>query len=172
MEFRLSYKLLGIILIAIALGLGILTWSFTQTLFAISAELHKDCPMSPDICPAKGGGQFLPIQSTIGFGIAAVLGVIGALLIFAGVKTEIILNKQSERLKEIIRGLKGEEKQIYNIVAEAEGTIFQSELVEKAGLSKVRVSRILDKLEAKGVVERRRRGMTNVVLAKYIEEKE
>jgi len=42
----------------------------------------------------------------------------------------------------------------------------ESDLVEKSGLSKVRITRILDKLEARGVLERRRRGMTNAVVLK------
>ena len=33
-------------------------------------------------------------------------------------------------------------------------------------MSKVKITRILDKLEASGLVERKRRGMTNVVMAK------
>ncbi len=48
----------------------------------------------------------------------------------------------------------------------SDGIITQSELVEKTGLSKASVSRALDLLESKGLVERRRRGMGNVVLLK------
>ena len=44
------------------------------------------------------------------------------------------------------------------------GTIFQSDLVEKSDFSKVKVSRILDKLEGRQLIERKRRGMTNVVV--------
>ena len=44
--------------------------------------------------------------------------------------------------------------------------MFQSELVEKTGHTKVKMTRILDKLEAKGLIERRRKGMTNLVFLK------
>ena len=62
--------------------------------------------------------------------------------------------------------LNEEEKNILNKIIEAEGTIFKSNLVENTGFTKVKVTRILDKLEGKGIIERKRRGMTNVVILK------
>jgi len=62
--------------------------------------------------------------------------------------------------------LDNEEKKVYDLIKEADGSIFQSELVDKTGLSKVRVTRILDKLEGKKIIERKRRGMTNIVILK------
>lgn len=59
-----------------------------------------------------------------------------------------------------------DEKNIYSIIMGEEGTVFQGELIEKTGFSKVKVSRTLDKLEAKGLVERRRRGLTNIIVLK------
>ena len=50
---------------------------------------------------------------------------------------------------------------------ESDGTIFQSTFVEELDFSKVKVTRLLDKLEGKGVLERKRRGMTNVVILKH-----
>ena len=58
------------------------------------------------------------------------------------------------------------EKQIFEKIIESEGTIFQSDLVDKTGFTKVKVTRILDKLEGKKLIERKRRGMTNVVILK------
>jgi uncharacterized membrane protein len=59
-----------------------------------------------------------------------------------------------------------DEKVIVRIVIDDGGTIFQSQLVEKSGFSKSKVSLILDKLEARRILERKRRGMTNVVVLK------
>ena len=59
-----------------------------------------------------------------------------------------------------------DEKIIVRIVIDDDGTIFQSQLVEKSGFSKSKVSLILDKLEARRILERKRRGMTNVVVLK------
>ena len=63
--------------------------------------------------------------------------------------------------------LLADEKLILEKVIESEGTIFQSELVDKTSLTKVKITRILDKLEGKGLIERKRRGMTNVVVLKH-----
>jgi len=59
-----------------------------------------------------------------------------------------------------------DEKVIVRIVIDDGGTIFQSHLVEKSGFSKSKVSLILDRLEARRILERKRRGMTNVVVLK------
>jgi hypothetical protein len=67
----------------------------------------------------------------------------------------------------IIEGLTSEdERQIVQIMADEGGTIFQSQLVETSGFSKSKVSIVLDRLEARGVLERRRHGMSNLVVLK------
>jgi uncharacterized membrane protein len=71
-----------------------------------------------------------------------------------------------ESYEEILRGLSSDERIVLENVIEAEGAIFQSELIEKTKFSKAKVTRILDKLEGKGLVERRRRGMSNVIILK------
>jgi uncharacterized membrane protein len=80
--------------------------------------------------------------------------------------SEIVLEDRKKRWEEIARTLKEDEAKIYKIILEAGGIIQQSELVEKTGMSKATVSRTLDLLESKGLVERRRRGMGNIVLLK------
>ena len=39
-----------------------------------------------------------------------------------------------------------------------------ADLIEKTGFGKAKMTRIIDRLEGKGFVERKRRGMTNVVV--------
>ena len=70
------------------------------------------------------------------------------------------------KIKENEKRLGGDEKSVYQVIADSSGALFQSEVVEKSGFGKVKVTRILDKLEAKGLIERRRRGMTNMILLK------
>ena len=53
---------------------------------------------------------------------------------------------------------------VYQAVLDAGGLMNQGDLVAHSGLSKATVSRALDLLESKGLVEKRRRGMGNVVL--------
>ena len=44
--------------------------------------------------------------------------------------------------------------------------IFEADLIYKTGFGKAKMTRIIDRLEGKGFVERKRRGMTNVVVMK------
>ena len=68
---------------------------------------------------------------------------------------------------QLIEGLVMEdERMIVQIVADEGGTIFQSQLVEMSGFSKSKVSLVLDRLEARGVLERRRHGMSNAIVLK------
>lgn len=66
--------------------------------------------------------------------------------------------------KRSMRSLGGEEAKVFDLVIRSDGMMFQHELVKNIGVSKVRMTRILDNLESKGLIERRRRGMTNVVV--------
>ena len=59
-----------------------------------------------------------------------------------------------------------DEKEIVKLIIAEGGTIFQSQLVEKSGYSKSKVSLILDRLEARNILERRRHGMSNVIVLK------
>ena len=59
-----------------------------------------------------------------------------------------------------------DEKQIVSLIIEEGGTIFQSQLVDRSGYSKTKVSLLLDRLEAKKILERKRHGMSNAIVLK------
>lgn len=65
-----------------------------------------------------------------------------------------------------LSSLDSDEKKVIAIVQEQGGSTFQSELIKQTNYSKVKISRVLDKLEQKGMIERKRRGMTNLVVIK------
>jgi uncharacterized membrane protein len=77
----------------------------------------------------------------------------------------VILEERRQRWEEIAKTLKNDEQVLYTAIID-EGIINQSALVEKTGLPKSNVSRALYGLESRGLIERRRRGMGNVVLLK------
>lgn len=79
---------------------------------------------------------------------------------------EIVLEERKKGWEEAAKTLKDDEQKLYKAIIESEGIINQSELIEKTELSKSNVSRALDLLESKNLVERRRRGMGNIVLLK------
>ena len=68
------------------------------------------------------------------------------------------------KLSEAIVGVEDEdERALLRVIVEEGGSMFQSDLVGRSGFSKGKVSLVLDRLEARGKVRRRRSGMTNVV---------
>jgi uncharacterized membrane protein len=77
----------------------------------------------------------------------------------------VIIEERRQRWEEIAKTLKNDEQVLYKAIID-EGIINQSVLVEKTGLPKSNVSRALYGLESRGLIERRRRGMGNVVLLK------
>ncbi len=74
--------------------------------------------------------------------------------------------KKKGVFEEIAKGLKEDEATVLRAIIASDGIIMQGELVEKTGLPKSTVSKSLDALEVRGLVERRRRGMGNVILLK------
>ncbi|MBI2661420.1 MarR family transcriptional regulator, partial [Candidatus Woesearchaeota archaeon] len=59
-----------------------------------------------------------------------------------------------------------EEKSIYDRLKENNGSMYQSDLIKQTGFTKVKMTRLLDKLESKGILERKRRGTTNIAVLK------
>ena len=78
---------------------------------------------------------------------------------------DMILEERRQRWEDVAKTLKDDEQTLYKAIID-EGIVHQSELVEKTGLPKSNVSRALYGLESRGLIERRRRGMGNVVLLK------
>jgi len=103
---------------------------------------------------------------------ALVAGVSATVILMANrdIKTsplgELVLSDRRAKWQEISKTLKADEMTVYQAILDADGMVNQGDLVSKVGLSKATVSRTLDLLESRGLVERRRRGMGNVILLK------
>lgn len=141
----------------------------TLELRELNAFLHKDCTLPENICPFN---QSVPSNSILGYTLVALLFAFGGYLLAR--KDGNIQKLDSHRMarKAVAKNvhldmsrLEPDERKLLSIV-QGTGAVFQSELVEKTGFGKVKVTRILDRLEGKGIVERKRRGMTNVVVIK------
>ena len=119
-------------------------------------------------CPAH---KAINQQTYLALAIVGILAIIGLVLIFSKPEEKIIIKKVKERVQKNrinendFKDLRPEEKEILKLIRE-EGAVFQANLIEKTGFGKAKMSRILDKLEGRGFVERKRRGMTNVVVIK------
>ncbi len=142
--------------------LFILFFMFTDDIMKIQAiECQQVCGVNmPEECPHA---QNIPLISYIGFTISFLILLAG---IYLWINFGKIIGKENKTSKIVIKSLGEDEKKVFEIIANSGGAVFQSELVEKTGFSKAKVSRILDKLEVKNLVERRRRGMTNMVVIK------
>ena len=85
--------------------------------------------------------------------------------VYTNSAASVIVEERRQRWEEIAKTLKNDEQILYKAIID-EGIVNQSVLVEKTGLPKSNVSRALYGLESRGLIERRRRGMGNVVLLK------
>lgn len=116
----------------------------------------------------------LSVQTWISAVIALLVFMIGIFLIFSKENEKIVIKKIKQGLplnfrkfdQKSLERLDPEKRKIMNIILKNNYSIFQSDLVIQSGFNKVTVSRLLDSLEAQGLVERRRRGMRNIVVLK------
>lgn len=159
-------KNVGFLIVGISIVIGIIVLIFN---FGLRSIVTQSCGHGSE-CSMYGT---IVMQTWISLAIAGLVLIIGLFLIFSKEEKEIIIKKikekvhlEKKRLPIDYNNLDKDEKIIVRAVEEAEGTIFQSDLVEKTGINKVKVSRILDKLEGRQLIERKRRGMTNVVVLK------
>lgn len=160
----------GCMIVGVAVVIAFIVYMFNRALTKI---VNTACTHGPE-CPMWGTISF---HTNVSIGITVVIALIGVYLIFFGAEEKIItkvVRQKPPQPKEEKRGfpavlakLNAEERQLFQIVIDAKGSIFQSELVEKTGLSKVKVTRLLDRLEGRGIIERKRRGMTNMIVLKH-----
>ena len=125
-------------------------------------------------CTLAHGGEYCPMydtidkQSYLALGIVGLLIVVSLVLIFSKPAERVIVKRIRERKTEKkidTSSLNTEEKEVLEIIMDNK-TIFQADLIDKTGFGKAKITRILDRLEGKGIVERKRRGMTNIVVLK------
>ena len=156
-------KYVGYMLLAVSILIVIVIFLFNSALKEIvltsCGEEHAIvCPMN----------QTVDQQTYIALGITALLVIVALILIFTKPQERIIIKTIEKKLKKIkidTSELKSEEKQVFELVQNNK-TIFQADLIEKTGFGKAKMTRIIDRLEGKGFVERKRRGMTNIVVLK------
>lgn len=152
----------GITLSIISIIILIIMASFSIKIAKINAAGCVHIDGGP--CPLIG---HIPLDSYIGAALLATIFILGIKISLKSVASEKMRKEQGDKSKMLVKSLKGDEKKAYELIMESQGAVFQSELVEKMGCSKVKVSRILDKLEGKNLIERRRCGLANMVLMKY-----
>ena len=117
--------------------------------------------------PSCGMYGTIRTQTWISVTIVGVIVIIGLFIMFSKPKEKIVVKNIREKKKKLdISGLEKDERQVVDSLLKEGNAMFQADLMEKLEIGKVKMTRLLDKLEAKQIIERKRRGMNNLVVLK------
>jgi len=123
--------------------------------------VSQTCTHGPDC----GMYDTIALQTGISIAIAGLVLFLGLFLVFTKPEEKVIIKKIKEKKKRIdLSKLDEDEKKVIQILQREKGGMFQRSLMEELEWGKVKITRMLDKLESKGLVERKRRGMNNIVI--------
>jgi len=149
----------GALIVGISLLIGAIIWIFNQGM----KKIVLDSCSHGTSCAMYGTIQ---TQTWISSVIAAAILAIGLVIMYTKPKEKVIVKTKKPQKKKIDKSkLEEKEKQVVEIL-EKENAIFQRTLMERLEIGKVGITRLLDKLESKQIIERKRRGMNNVVVLK------
>jgi uncharacterized membrane protein len=155
-------KKVGSLILGIATAMLLIVYIFNRALNSIVATTCTH-------------GTSCTMYDTMTAQYALSLSIVG---IIVAIGLYVMLSKPNETIveKTIIKEIKEKKKKlnlsgldkkaVIKLVKDEGGVIFQAELKDKLEIGKVGVTRLLDKLESKGLIERKRRGMNNVVVLK------
>ncbi|MCL4447334.1 MAG: MarR family transcriptional regulator [Thermoplasmatales archaeon] len=87
------------------------------------------------------------------------------------VQNEIIRTELAQSEDVVMKYLDEGEKEIYSLLLDAGGTLLQRDITSVKGYSKATITRILNRLESKGAIERMRHGTTNQIVLKRVSKK-
>ena len=155
-------KNVGLLIIGISILVFLMIGIFNYSLRNIVADTcthGSSCSMYDTIT----------VQTWISLIIAGFILLIGLFLFFSKPEEKIVIKKIKEKQKRFdIKKLDidKDEKKVIELLIQEGKAMFQSDLMEKLEIGKVKTTRLLDKLESKQLIERKRRGMNNIVVLK------
>ena len=157
---KIAYALI-LVSILLLIILGLVKTKYDETSLFLCERFQQD-NLDMEGCPAHDTNTSWLIVSS--FGIAFLVFGLGLYMLLIHKPGDEALKREFKHVN--IEKLDEDEKKIYTFAKEKGGSIYQTDLIKESGFSKVKVSRILDRLESKGVLERKRRGMTNIIVLK------
>jgi len=155
-------KKVGWLILGIATAMGILVWIFNSLMQSI---INQNCIMGIECVMHDTANT----QLWLGLSIVMVIASIGIYIMFSKSEEKIIIKKIKERQKKKVietSSLDADEKKTIKMIQEEGNAMFQKDLMEKLQIGKVKMTRLLDKLESKQFIIRKRRGMNNIVVLK------
>ena len=167
MEIQQKYvgiglMILGVVLIIILIGLKANFDSEAVFLCEVVAE-NPNLDMSE--CPAHESNTSWFIVT--GFIVSSLLLGLGIYLLIVTKVNKPVKEECKKSFKKIdLSKLDEDENKIYDLLKQNEGSLYQSDLIKQTQYSKVKISRILDKMQTKDIIDRKRRGMTNIIVLK------
>jgi uncharacterized membrane protein len=124
-----------------------------------------DPKLSMDDCPAHDSSSSWLIM--VAFGVAIAILISGGILVFKSKESGELTAPAPKHVARIdTKNLGEEERRIIDLLQQHQGSMYQSDIARMTGYTKVQTTRLLDKLEGKSILERRRRGMANIVILK------
>jgi len=157
----------GYLLFSISILVTIVIFMFNS---ALKEVINTFCgmPEHVSVCPIVN--KAVNQQTYIALSIVGLLVIVALVLIFSKPQKEIIfktrtVEKKDQKKKINFSDLNSEEKHVLALIQKNKA-IFQADLIEKTGFGKAKMTRIIDRLEGRDIVERKRRGMTNIVVLK------
>jgi len=141
----------GLIFLGVSVLVWLLSWSYESTMYSIvntSCTHGVTCPMYIALDAQRNLSTIL-------------------IIILIGVSTYLIFTDKIRSLfllKKIKLAVSSEERKLYDYLLAHGNQSLQAELMELLNTSKVKITRILNRLENKGLIERRRKGLSNIVV--------
>lgn len=143
-------KYVGFLMIAVCIILLAVIISYDLTLNQI---VNTQCTHGTS-CPMYAS---LKMQRIISFTLLGILTLASIYFLFL---------RKHKQVEQKTAFLTDEEKQIIDLLKINNNSLYQTDIIKQTNKSKVQITRILDKLEAKRWIERQRRGMTNIIILK------
>ncbi|HLD80645.1 MAG TPA: hypothetical protein VJA40_01445 [archaeon] len=168
MKFSKTGLLLVVSSLALLALLVLLKEDFDSLSAFLCSAFHAN-GLDMSTCPAHNSNASWLFTAAFGFSFLTL--AIGGFLAVNPKTQALGAAPPAARPKKEFREVNGDElspdeKAVYDAVRGKGGSAYQSDLVKETGFSKVKATRVLDKLEFKDLIERKRRGMTNLVVLK------
>ena len=162
---EINTKMMGIGLICLAIILGtiliVVKIDFDRQGVFLCEAVQENPDLEMKDCPAHQSNA--PWLIILAFGVVFLMLAGGFYLFFS---TKVITPPTKKEPVDLSQ-LNEEEKTVYQYIVDKGGSAYQSDLIKATEMSKVKMTRLLDSLEHDSkLIERKRRGMTNIVVLK------